>query len=200
MNGPNSGKDVFVPMDWVIGGQAQVGNGWKMLMDCLSVGRAISLPALGTAGGKAAARMSGAYARVRRQFKIPIGRFEGIEEPLARIAGVTYRMDAARVLTATALDLGGKPSVLSAILKYNNTEGMRQAINDAMDIHAGRAVCLGPSNYLAQTYQTVPVAITVEGANILTRSLIIFGQGAIRCHPYVLKEMLAAADEDSGPA
>jgi acyl-CoA dehydrogenase len=198
MNGPNSGKDVFVPMDWVIGGEAQVGNGWKMLMDCLSVGRAISLPALGTAGGKAAARMSGAYARVRRQFKIPIGRFEGIEEPLARIAGVTYRMDAARVLTATALDLGGKPSVLSAILKYNNTEGMRQAINDAMDIHAGRAVCLGPSNYLAQTYQTVPVAITVEGANILTRSLIIFGQGAIRCHPYVLKEMLAAADEDSG--
>jgi acyl-CoA dehydrogenase len=197
MNGPNSGKDVFVPMEWVIGGQAQVGNGWKMLMDCLSVGRAISLPALGTAAGKAAARMTGAYSRVRRQFKIPIGRFEGIEEPLARIAGVTYRMDAARVLTATALDLGGKPSVLSAILKYNNTEGMRQAINDAMDVHAGRAVCLGPSNYLAQSYQTVPVAITVEGANILTRSMIIFGQGAIRCHPYVLKEMLAAADQDA---
>ena len=197
MNGPNSGKDVFVPMEWVIGGQAQVGNGWKMLMDCLSVGRAISLPALGTAGGKAAARMTGAYARVRRQFRIPIGRFEGIEEPLARIAGVTYRMDAARVLTATALALGGKPSVLSAILKYNNTEGMRQAINDAMDVHAGRAVCLGPSNYLAQSYQTVPVAITVEGANILTRSMIIFGQGAIRCHPYVLKEMLAAADDDA---
>jgi acyl-CoA dehydrogenase len=196
LNGPNSGKDVFVPMEWVIGGQAQVGNGWKMLMDCLSVGRAISLPALGTAGSKTAARMTGAYARVRRQFKIPIGRFEGIEEPLARIGGITYRMDAARILTATALDLGGKPSVLSAILKYNNTEGMRQAINDAMDVHAGRAVCLGPSNYLAQTYQTVPVAITVEGANILTRSMIIFGQGAIRCHPYVLKEMLAAADED----
>jgi acyl-CoA dehydrogenase len=195
-NGPNYGTDVFVPMEWVIGGQAQVGNGWKMLMDCLSVGRAISLPALGTAGSKMAARMTGAYARVRRQFKIPIGRFEGIEEPLARIAGVTYRMDAARVLTATALALGGKPSVLSAILKYNNTEGMRQAINDAMDVHAGRAVCLGPKNYLAQTYQTVPVAITVEGANILTRSMIIFGQGAIRCHPYVLKEMLAAADPD----
>ncbi|NHA14865.1 acyl-CoA dehydrogenase [Thioalkalivibrio sp. XN279] len=195
-NGPNYGTDVFVPMEWVIGGQAQVGNGWKMLMDCLSVGRAISLPALGTAGSKMAARMTGAYARVRRQFKIPIGRFEGIEEPLARIAGVTYRMDAARILTATALALGGKPSVLSAILKYNNTEGMRQAINDAMDVHAGRAVCLGPKNYLAQTYQTVPVAITVEGANILTRSMIIFGQGAIRCHPYVLKEMLAAADTD----
>jgi len=195
-NGPNTGTDVFVPMEWVIGGQKQVGNGWKMLMDCLSVGRAISLPALGTAGGKMAARTTGAYARVRRQFKIPIGRFEGIEEPLARIGGVTYRMDAARTLTTTALDQGGKPSVLSAILKYNNTEGMRQAINDAMDVHAGRAVCLGPSNYLAQTYQTVPVAITVEGANILTRSMIIFGQGAIRCHPYVLKEMMAAADED----
>jgi acyl-CoA dehydrogenase len=197
LNGPTVGKDVFVPMEWVIGGQPQVGNGWKMLMDCLSVGRAISLPALGTAGGKVAARATGAYARVRRQFRIPIGRFEGIEEPLARIGGVTYRMDAARVLTATALDMGGKPSVLSAILKYNNTEGMRQAINDAMDVHAGRAVCLGPRNYLAQTYQTVPVAITVEGANILTRSMIIFGQGAIRCHPYVLKEMLAAADEDA---
>lgn len=196
-NGPNSGKDVFVPMEWVIGGQAQVGNGWKMLMDCLSVGRAISLPALGTSGGKAAARMTGAYARIRRQFRIPIGRFEGIEEPLARIGGITYRMDAARVLTATALDLGGKPSVLSAILKYNNTEGMRQAINDAMDVHAGRAVCRGPRNYLAQCYQTVPVAITVEGANILTRTMIIFGQGAIRCHPYVLKEMLAASDEDA---
>ena len=196
LNGPNSGKDVFVPMEWVIGGKAQVGKGWKMLMECLSVGRAISLPALGTSGGKAAARMTGAYARVRRQFRIPIGRFEGIEEPLARIGGLTYRMDAARILTATALAMGGKPSVLSAILKYNNTEGMRQAINDAMDVHAGRAVCLGPRNYLAQTYQTIPVAITVEGANILTRTMIIFGQGAIRCHPYVLKEMLAAADED----
>jgi acyl-CoA dehydrogenase len=196
LNGPTFGKDVFVPMDWVIGGQAEVGNGWKMLMDCLAVGRAISLPALGTAGGKVAALTTGAYARIRRQFKIPIGRFEGIEEPLARIGGLTYRMDAGRVLTATALDLGGKPSVLSAILKYNNTEGMRQAINDAMDVHAGRAVCLGPSNYLAQMYQTTPVAITVEGANILTRSMIIFGQGAIRCHPYVLKEMLAAADPD----
>ncbi|HUG99053.1 MAG TPA: acyl-CoA dehydrogenase [Gammaproteobacteria bacterium] len=194
--GPNSGRDVFVPMDWVIGGQAQVGNGWKMLMDCLSVGRAISLPALSTGCAKVAARMTGAYARVRRQFRIPIGRFEGIEEPLARIGGVTYRMDAARILTATALDLGGKPSVLSAILKYNNTEAMRLTVNDAMDVHAGRAVCLGPRNYLAQSYQTVPVAITVEGANILTRTMIIFGQGAIRCHPYVLKEMLAAADED----
>jgi acyl-CoA dehydrogenase len=196
-NGPNSGSNVFVPMEWVIGGQDQVGKGWKMLMDCLSVGRAISLPALGTAGSKVAARMTGAYARIRRQFRIPIGRFEGIEEPLARIGGMTYRMDAARILTATALDLGGKPSVLSAILKYNNTEGMRHVVNDAMDVHAGRGVCLGPRNYLAHAYQTIPVAITVEGANILTRTMIIFGQGAIRCHPYVLREMIAASDKDA---
>ncbi|MEJ2515321.1 MAG: acyl-CoA dehydrogenase [Gammaproteobacteria bacterium] len=197
LNGTTYGKDVFIPMEWIIGGQEQVGRGWKMLMDCLSVGRAISLPALGVSGGKVAALTSGGYSRIRRQFRIPIGRFEGIEEPLARIGGRTYRMDAARVLTATALGLGEKPSVLSAILKYNNTEGMREVINDAMDIHGGKAVCLGPSNYLATTYQTLPVAITVEGANILTRSMIIFGQGAIRCHPYVLKEMLAAADEDA---
>ncbi len=195
-NGPNSGRDVFVPMDWVIGGREQVGKGWRMLMDCLSVGRAISLPALGTAAGKMASRTTGAYARIRKQFRTPIGRFEGIEEALARIGGVSYRMDAARRMTAGALDRGEKPSVLSAILKYQNTEGMRQVINDAMDVHAGRAVCRGPQNYLTGYYDTVPVAITVEGANILTRSMIIFGQGAIRCHPYVLREMQAAADPD----
>ncbi|MGD8976724.1 MAG: acyl-CoA dehydrogenase [Gammaproteobacteria bacterium] len=195
-NGPNSGRDVFVPMEWVIGGREQVGKGWRMLMDCLSVGRAISLPALGTAAGKMASRTTGAYARIRKQFRTPIGRFEGIEEALARIGGVSYRMDAARRVTAGALDRGEKPSVLSAILKYQNTEGMRQVINDAMDVHAGRAVCRGPHNYLSSTYDTVPVAITVEGANILTRSMIIFGQGAIRCHPYVLREMQAAADPD----
>jgi acyl-CoA dehydrogenase len=197
LNGTTFGKDVFVPMDWVIGGQEQVGRGWKMLMDCLSVGRALSLPALGTAGAKVAALTSGAYARIRRQFRIPIGRFEGIEEPLARIGGDTYRMDASRMLTTTALGLGEKPSVLSAILKYNNTEGMRRTVNAAVDIHGGKAVCQGPSNYLANSYGSVPVAITVEGHNILTRSMIIFGQGAIRCHPYVLTEMLAAADEDA---
>lgn len=195
-NGPNSGKDVFVPMEWVIGGRDQVGNGWRMLMDCLSVGRAISLPALGTAAGKMTSRTTGAYARIRKQFRTPIGRFEGIEEALARIGGVSYRMDAARRLTAGALDRGEKPSVLSAILKYQNTEGMRQVINDAMDVHGGRAVCRGPHNYLTSSYDTIPVAITVEGANILTRSMIIFGQGAIRCHPYVLREMQAAADAD----
>jgi acyl-CoA dehydrogenase len=196
MNGPNMGKDVFVPMEWIIGGQDQVGQGWKMLMDCLSVGRAISLPALGTGAGKLASRTTGAYARVRKQFRTPIGRFEGIEEALARIAGTTYRMDAGRCLTASALDSGEKPSVLSAILKYQNTEGMRVAMNDAMDVHAGKAVCRGRSNYLAGVYDTIPVAVTVEGANILTRSMIIFGQGAIRCHPYVLKEMRAAANPD----
>lgn len=195
-NGPNTGKDVFVPMEWIIGGREQVGCGWRMLMDCLSVGRAISLPALGTATGKMTSRVSGAYARVRKQFRTPIGRFEGIEEPLARLAGITYRMDAGRCVTAGALDAGHKPSVISAILKHHNTEGMRQTLNDALDIHGGRGVCRGPMNYLSQKYETVPVAITVEGANILTRSMIIFGQGAIRCHPYVLKEMLSAANED----
>jgi acyl-CoA dehydrogenase len=196
LNGPNSGEDVFVPMEWIIGGRDQVGQGWKMLMDCLSVGRAISLPALGTGAGKVAAMATGAYSRVRKQFRTPIGRFEGIEEALAQIGGVTYRMEAGRLMTAGALAQGQKPSVLSAILKHHNTEGMRTAINAAMDVHAGKAVCRGPKNYLSSAYQTVPVAITVEGANILTRSMIIFGQGAIRCHPYVLTEMLAAADED----
>ena len=196
-NGPNSGKDVFVPMDWIIGGQSQVGNGWTMLMNCLSVGRAISLPALGTAAGKLASLTTGAYARVREQFNIPIGKFEGVEEALAKIGGLAYRMDAARSLTTVALQLGEKPSVLSAILKYHNTEGMRQVINSAMDIHGGRAICRGPWNYLQSMYRALPVAITVEGANILTRSMIIFGQGAIRCHPYVLEEMRATADSDT---
>ena len=195
-NGPNSGEDVFVPMDWIIGGQDQIGQGWKMLMNCLSVGRAISLPALGVAAGKMTSLTTGAYARIRKQFKTSIGKFEGVEEVLARIAGLTYRMDSARLLTAVALNQGEKPSVLSAILKYHNTEGMRQVINDAMDIHGGRAICDGPKNYLQNAYRAVPVAITVEGANILTRSMIIFGQGAIRCHPYVLEEMLAAAETD----
>ncbi len=195
-NGPNSGKDVFVPMEWIIGGEEFVGKGWRMLMECLSVGRAISLPALGAGMGKFTSRMTGAYARIRKQFKIPIGKFEGIQEALARIAGLTYRMDAARCMTAGALGIGQKPAVLGAILKYHNTEGMRQVIDDAMDVHGGRAVSGGPRNYLVWSYRGVPVAITVEGANILTRSMIIFGQGAIRCHPYVLKEMLAAMNED----
>jgi len=195
-NGPNSGKDVFVPMEWIIGGETQVGRGWKMLMECLAVGRAISLPALATAAGKVCSLGTGAYARVRRQFRTPIARFEGVDEAIARIGGLTYRMEAGRLMTAGALAMGQKPSVLSAILKYNNTEAQRTVVNAAMDVHAGKAVCRGPANYLSSAYQTVPVAITVEGANILTRTMIVFGQGAIRCHPYVLSEMLAAADQD----
>jgi acyl-CoA dehydrogenase len=191
-NGPTRGKDVFIPMDWVIGGQQQLGGGWRMLMQSLAAGRAISLPALGAAGGKMAAMLTGAYARIRKQFNLPIGYFEGVEEPLARIAGRTYRMDAARRLTLVALDQGERPSVLSAIVKYQLTEGSRQSINDAMDVHGGKGIITGPNNYLAHAYQALPISITVEGANILTRSLIIFGQGAIRAHPWLLKEMRAA--------
>jgi acyl-CoA dehydrogenase len=191
-NGPTQGKDVFIPMEWVIGGRERAGQGWRMLMDCLAAGRAISLPALGTGCAMFCARFAGAYARIRRQFGLAIGRFEGIEEPLARIAGYAYSLDAARRITAASLDHGQQPSVLSAILKYHATERMRIAMNDALDIHGGRGICDGPRNYLFGVYQSVPVAITVEGANILTRSLMIFGQGAIRCHPHLLKEMEAA--------
>ncbi|SCY30031.1 acyl-CoA dehydrogenase [Nitrosospira sp. Nsp13] len=199
-NGPNSGKDVFIPMDWVIGGRDGIGCGWRMLMNCLAAGRSISLPATSTGAAKLAARTSGAYSRVRVQFKMPIGRFEGVEEALARIGGNTYMMDAARVMTAGAVDLGEKPSVISAIVKYHLTERGRQVINDAMDIHGGKGICMGPSNYLGRNYQHIPVSITVEGANILTRSMIIFGQGAIRCHPYVLREIRAANDSNAARA
>jgi acyl-CoA dehydrogenase len=197
-NGPTQGEDVFIPLDWIIGGQERIGQGWRMLMQSLAAGRAVSLPALGTAGGKMAALMSGEYARIRRQFNIPIGYFEGIEEPLARIGGRTYRMDSARMLTLVALDQGERPGVLSAILKYQLTEGNRHCINDAMDIHGGKGIVTGPANYLAHAYQALPISITVEGANILTRTLIIFGQGAIRAHPWLLKEMQAASDPRPG--
>lgn len=200
MNGTTRGKDVFIPMEMLIGDREYIGQGWKMLMNCLSAGRAISLPALGTGAGKISSRMTGAYARVRKQFRVPIGKFEGVEEALTRIAGLTYRMDAMRRVTAGAIDAGNKPSVLSAILKYHATEGMRTVLNDAMDIHGGRGVILGPRNYLGRAYQGIPIAITVEGANILTRSMIIFGQGAIRCHPYLLKELEAAYDENQDRA
>jgi acyl-CoA dehydrogenase len=197
MNGPNSGKDVFIPMDWVIGKEKGVGDGWRMLMGCLAAGRAISLPAMGVAAGKSCSRFTGAYARVRRQFKLPIGRFEGVQEALARIGGLTYMMDAARRLTAGAIDLGEKPTVLSAILKYHNTEAMRTVVNDSMDVLGGKGICLGPKNFMGRAYQAIPISITVEGANILTRSMIIFGQGVFRCHPYVLSELDAVADPDS---
>ncbi len=199
-NGPNRGKDVFIPIDWIIGGAAQAGNGWRMLMECLAAGRSISLPALSVGAGKLAARATGAYSRVRQQFKTPIGRFEGVEEKLAHIAAGTYMMDAARTLTASAIDIGQSPSVISAIVKYNLTEGMRTIINHAMDIQGGSGICMGPRNMLARVYQAIPISITVEGANILTRSMIIFGQGAIRCHPYVLKELLAAQQTDENKA
>ena len=195
-NGPNQGKDVFIPVDWIIGGPDMAGKGWMMLMESLAAGRSISLPALSTGSGKVASRVTGAYAAIRRQFKTPVGQFEGVQEALARIGGNAYLMEATRIMTAGAIDLGEKPSVISAIAKYHLTERMRQVVNDAMDIHGGRGICVGPRNYLAGAYQGVPIGITVEGANILTRSLIIFGQGAIRCHPYVLKEMEAAADSD----
>jgi acyl-CoA dehydrogenase len=200
MNGPNWGKDVFVPMDYVIGGVEYAGEGWKMLMNCLAAGRSISLPALSAATGKLGALATGAYGRVRQQFRLSIGRFEGVEEALARIGGNAYIMEAARVMTAGAIDLGEKPSVVSAIVKYHMTERGRAVINDAMDIHGGKGICMGPNNYLARAYQQTPIAITVEGANILTRSMIIFGQGAIRGHPWVLKEMLATRERDPAKA
>lgn len=196
LNGPTQGKDVFISMDCLIGGAEMAGHGWRMLMECLSAGRAISLPSSAAGGAQAAALASGAYARVRKQFNMPIGKFEGIEEPLARIAGNTYIIDAALMMTVAAIDQGAKPSVAGAILKYHTTERARQISMDAMDLHGGKGICLGPKNYLGRGYQAAPISITVEGANILTRSLIIFGQGAIRCHPYVYKEMKSIADND----
>jgi acyl-CoA dehydrogenase len=193
-NGPNSGTDVFMPIDWIIGGPEYAGKGWMMLMGCLAAGRSISLPSSSVGGTKALARYVGAYARVRSQFRTPIGKLEGVEEALGRIAANAYMMDAARVMTAGAVDAGEKPAVISAIVKYHLTERARQCVNDAMDIVGGKGICLGPNNWVGRGYQVMPVGITVEGANILTRSLIIFGQGAIRCHPYVLREMRAAKE------
>jgi acyl-CoA dehydrogenase len=193
-NGPNSGKDVFVPLDWIIGGRDYAGKGWMMLMNSLAAGRSISLPASSAGGAKALARVTGAYARVRSQFKTPIGKLEGVEEALGRIAANAYMMEATRVMTAGAVDQGEKPSVISAIAKYHMTERARACVNDAMDIHGGKGICLGPNNWVGRGYQVLPVGITVEGANILTRTLMIFGQGAIRAHPYVLREMRAAKE------
>jgi acyl-CoA dehydrogenase len=197
-NGPIQGHDVFVPLEAIIGGFAMAGQGWRMLVEQLSVGRCISLPSSAAGGAKAAVYASGAYARIRKQFNTPIGSFEGIEQVIARMAARTYIVDAARSVTAGAIDGGEKPSVPSAMLKYHATEIGRMIANDAMDVHGGKGICLGPKNYLGRGYQIVPVAITVEGANILTRSLIIFGQGAVRCHPFVLKEMNAAKNPDRG--
>ncbi|HSW34026.1 MAG TPA: acyl-CoA dehydrogenase, partial [Steroidobacteraceae bacterium] len=195
-NGPLSGKDVFVPLDAIIGGPKMAGQGWRMLVEQLSVGRCISLPSSSAGGAKAGVYASTAYARIRKQFAQSVGKFEGVEAALTRMAGAAYIIDAARSVTSGAIDGGEKPSVPSAILKYHCTELGRKVANDAMDVHGGKGICLGPKNYLGRGYQVVPVAITVEGANILTRSLMILGQGAIRCHPYVLKEMNAAKVKD----
>jgi acyl-CoA dehydrogenase len=195
-NGPLSGKDVFVPLDAIIGGPKMAGQGWRMLVEQLSVGRCISLPSSSAGGAKAGVYASTAYARIRKQFAQPVGKFEGVEAALTRMAGAAYIIDAARSVTSGAIDGGEKPSVPSAMLKYHCTELGRKVANDAMDVHGGKGICLGPKNYLGRGYQVVPVAITVEGANILTRSLMILGQGAIRCHPYVLKEMNAAKVKD----
>ncbi|WP_291992881.1 acyl-CoA dehydrogenase [Candidatus Accumulibacter sp. ACC003] len=197
MNGPTRGQDVFMPLDYVIGGPAMVGQGWRMLMECLAAGRSISLPSSNAGMAQLTARTVGGYARVRSQFKMAIGRFEGVEEPLTRIGAYTYMMNAVRTMTAGAIDLGEKPSVVSAIAKYHVTELARQVVNDGMDIVGGKGICLGPSNFIGRAYQQLPIGITVEGANILTRSMILFGQGAIRCHPYVLKEMQSAYDADA---
>lgn len=190
LNGPIRGKDVFIPMDWIIGGADNVGKGWAMLFECLAVGRGISLPALSAGMGILSYKTTGAYATIRKQFNTSIGKFEGVEEPLSRIGGLSYTLEANRLFTATSIDQKLKPAVATAIAKYHSTELSRQALNDAMDIHAGRAVMMGPYNYLGSLYQSIPMGVTVEGANILTRSLMIFGQGAIRCHPYLKEELL----------
>jgi len=195
-NGPTRGHDIFVPIDYIIGGPKMAGQGWRMLVECLSVGRGITLPSNSTGSLKSLALATGAYAYIRRQFKLPIGKMEGIEEPLARIAGNAYVMDAAATLITNGIMLGEKPAVLSAIVKYHCTHRGQRAVMDAMDITGGKGIMLGTSNFVARSYQGAPIAITVEGANILTRSMIIFGQGAIRCHPYVLREMAAAEKND----
>jgi len=200
MNGPTWGTEVFIPMDQIIGGQDMLGKGWTMLLECLSIGRSISLPALGTGAGKVASLATGSYAYTREQFGRSISQFEGVQEALEPIAGYTYMMDAARLLTAGMLDRGVRPSVPSAVLKYRNTDLMREVINHAMDVVAGRGVITGPRNFLARAYQAVPIGITVEGANILTRSLMIFGQGAIRCHPFIVEEIEAAGMDDPDQA
>ncbi len=200
LNGPVRGKDVFVPLDAIIGGKDMAGKGWRMLVNCLSTGRVISLPSGANGAAKYALASTSAYARIRKQFGLPIGEFEGIQKPLARIAAFNYIIEAGLMHTAQAVAAGEKPAVPASILKYHCTEMARQVLIDAMDIHGGKAVMKGPKNYLAVAYESIPVAITVEGANIMTRNLMIFGQGAIRSHPYVLKEMELVAEANESEA
>lgn len=195
-NGPNWGTDVFIPVEWIIGGGERAGEGWRMLMECLSAGRAISLPSSGAAGTKSMLRMTSAYGRIRKQFGLPVAKMEGLEEPMARLAENAYVVEAARAATAAMVSQGEKPAVISALMKYQTTERLRDAVNDAMDLHGGRGICDGPANYLQSAYQMVPVGITVEGANILTRSLITFTQGALRAHPHLYDEIKAVQDDD----
>ena len=197
MNGPTQGENVFMQLDFIIGGPAMAGHGWRMLMECLAAGRAISLPSSNAGMAQVTTRSVGAYARIRSQFSMAIGKFEGVDEALARMGGLTYQSEAVRVMTAGSVDLGEKPSVVSAIAKYHCTEMARKVVNDGMDVIGGKGICLGPANFLGRAYQQIPIGITVEGANIVTRSLILFGQGAIRCHPYVLEEMQAAQEADA---
>ncbi|MBI5433099.1 MAG: acyl-CoA dehydrogenase [Planctomycetes bacterium] len=196
MNGPTEGHGVFVPLDFIIGGPKRAGHGWRMLMQCLSAGRGVSLPALSVGASQLAARVVGSHASVREQFGMQIGRFEGVEEKLARIGGLTYLIDSGRKLTLGAIDAGEKPSVVTAIMKAYATEAMRSVINDAMDVLGGNGICLGPRNVLGNAYAAIPIGITVEGANILTRTMIVFGQGAIRCHPFVQTEMRAVDERN----
>jgi acyl-CoA dehydrogenase len=196
LNGPIQGADVFVPLDALIGGVERAGQGWPMLMSALAAGRGISLPSLSAAACAFAAHTSGAYARIRTQFGVSIGQFEGVQEKLGRLAANAYLVEAARRFTCAGLDLGHKPAVVSAIMKLHATEHMRQSVNDAMDLHGGKAVIDGPRNYLGGLYRALPVGITVEGANILTRNLIVFGQGAIRAHPYLMQEVAAIGNND----
>lgn len=194
-NGPTSGDEVFVPIDFIIGGPEMAGQGWRMLVECLSVGRGIVLPSSAAGGTKQAALGTGAYAFIRRQFGAAIGTMEGVQEPLARLGGNAYLLDAASRLTTTGIDQGEKPSVISAIVKMHLTDRGQRSVIDAMDVQGGKAICMGPSNHLARAYQGAPIGITVEGANILTRNLIIYGQGAIRCHPYVLTLMQSSQSD-----
>ncbi len=196
-NGPTQGKDVFVPLSCIIGGEKMAGQGWRMLMECLSAGRAISLPSVSSGPIAALTVATGGYARIRQQFKLPIGYFEGVEEALARMGGYTYLAEACRVMTTGAIDLGLKPAIAGAISKYHVTELARKASMDVMDVLGGKGICMGPNNFAARFYEAMPIAITVEGANILTRSMIIFGQGALRCHPYALAEMKAVHNPDT---
>lgn len=196
MNGTIRGHNIFVPISNIIGGQKHAGYGWQMLVECLAIGRSISLPALGACSSSVSYLTTGAFARIRRQFNVDIAQFEGIQEKLAGIAGLNYMVNATRLMTIAAVQLHKKPSVASAMTKYFNTELARAVINDAMDVHAGRTVVVGPRNYLSNYYQGIPISVTVEGANIMSRNLLIFGQGSMACHPYIRDEFYAISRQD----